>query len=72
MLKKARKNKNLTQMQLSEITGISQSHISKLEQNKFIHSPTIRQVIALSQALDIDPLKLAEYFIKKEIYSKDK
>lgn len=70
MLKKARKNKNLTQMQLSAMTGISQSHISKLEQDKFIHSPTIRQVIALSEALEMNPLKLAEYFITKEISSK--
>ncbi|WP_270647484.1 helix-turn-helix domain-containing protein [Paeniclostridium hominis] len=70
MLKNARKKKKMTQMQLSAITGISQSHISKLEQNKFIHSPTIRQVIALSEALEMDPLELAEYFIDKEINSK--
>lgn len=70
MLKKARKKKKMTQMQLSAITGISQSHISKLEQNKFIHSPTIRQVIALSEALEMDPLELAKYFIEKEINSK--
>ncbi|PBH38718.1 transcriptional regulator, partial [Clostridioides difficile] len=53
MLKQARKNKNLTQKQLSKIANISQSYISRLEQDIFINSPTIRQIISLSKALDI-------------------
>ncbi len=69
MLESARKNKGLTQKQLSKLSGISQSYISKLEDSYFIHSPTITQIITLSRALDIDPLELADYFIKKEINS---
>ncbi|CZR81526.1 helix-turn-helix domain-containing protein [Clostridioides difficile] len=66
MLKQARKNKNLTQKQLSKIANISQSYISRLEQDVFINSPTIRQIISLSKALDISAYKLSNYFIDKE------
>ncbi|AWH78852.1 helix-turn-helix domain-containing protein [Clostridioides difficile] len=66
MLKQARKNKNLTQKQLSKIANISQSYISRLEQDIFINSPTIRQIISLSKALDISAYKLSNYFINKE------
>ncbi|CZR82002.1 TPA: helix-turn-helix transcriptional regulator [Clostridioides difficile] len=66
MLKQARKNKNLTQKQLSKIANISQSYISRLEQDIFINSPTIRQIISLSKALDISAYKLSNYFIDKE------
>lgn len=69
MIKKARKIKGLSQVKLSKITGISQSYISRLERNVFIHSPTIRQVIALANALELDPVSVAAYFISKEINS---
>lgn len=67
MIKRARLLKGLTQSELSEITGISQSYISKLEKPYFVHSPTITQVITISKALDIDPVSLARYFITKEL-----
>lgn len=67
MLKILRKYNKLTQKELAELTGISQSYISKLESNKFYHSPTVTQVIALSKVLKIDPIVLAQYFIDKEI-----
>ncbi len=66
MLKQSRKDKNLTQKQLSKIANISQSYISRLEQDIFINSPTIRQIISLSKALDISAYKLSNYFIDKE------
>ncbi|MCC0641603.1 MULTISPECIES: helix-turn-helix domain-containing protein [unclassified Clostridioides] len=66
MLKQARKDKNLTQKQLSKIANISQSYISRLEQDIFINSPTIQQIISLSKALDISAYKLSNYFIDKE------
>lgn len=73
MLKQARKDKNLTQKQLSKIANISQSYISRLEQDIFINSPTIRQIISLSKALDISAYKLSNYFIDKEsAYNKKK
>ncbi|MBU5290101.1 helix-turn-helix transcriptional regulator [Paraclostridium bifermentans] len=67
MIKRARLLKGLTQHQLSEITGISQSYISKLEKPYFVHSPTITQIISISKALDIDIVNLARYFIIKEL-----
>lgn len=67
MIKKARKRKGLTQKKLSAITGISQSYISRLERNVFIHSPTIRQVITLANSLELDPVSVAAYFISKEM-----
>lgn len=67
MIKRARLLKGLTQHQLSEITGISQSYISKLEKPYFVHSPTITQIISISKALDIDLVNLARYFIIKEL-----
>lgn len=67
MLKLLRKHNNLTQKQLAALTNINQSYISKLEQNKFYHSPTVTQIIALSNALNVNPIILAQYFIEKEI-----
>ena len=67
MIKSARKKKGLTQSQLSKLTNLSQSYISKLEKTYFVHSPTITQIIALSKALDLDPMLLAKYFIAKEL-----
>lgn len=67
MIRKARLQKRLTQYQLSKLTGISQSYIARLEKPYFVHSPTITQVISISNALDINPIDLAGYFIIKEL-----
>lgn len=67
MLKTLRKQKGLTQVQLSKIAGLSQSYISDLEKEYFINSPTIRQVIALSNALDVNKVELFLYFAEKEM-----
>lgn len=67
MIKSARRSKGITQSQLSKLTGISQSYISKLEKPYFLHSPTISQIISISKVLDIDPIELAKYFIIKEL-----
>jgi putative transcriptional regulator len=67
MIRKARLQKRLTQYQLSKMTRISQSYISKLEKSYFVHSPTITQIISISEALDIEPIDLARYFIIKEL-----
>lgn len=71
VLKSNRKLKNLTQNKLSKLANISQSYISDLEKDYFVHSPTIKQIISLSEALSIEPRELAEYFIEKELESKE-
>lgn len=69
MLRAERLKKCLSQRQLSRISGVSQSYISKLEGSKFYHSPTLKQIIALSKALNIDPKLLANNLIDKELNS---
>ncbi|WP_413927257.1 helix-turn-helix domain-containing protein [Clostridioides sp. ES-S-0123-01] len=51
ILKISRTNKKITQNQLSKMTNISQSYISKLERECFYHSPTIKLIIELTKAL---------------------
>ncbi|EGT4908142.1 XRE family transcriptional regulator [Clostridioides difficile] len=66
LLKYHRKKKKLTQRRLSELTGISQSYISKLEKETFKHSPTLTQIILLADVLEIDQLILSEIFLNNE------
>lgn len=67
MLKEQRKRRRLTQTQLGKLCNLSQSYISELERDNFFHSPTIKQIIAISKALNINPLDLTNYFIEKEL-----
>lgn len=48
---KERKKKKLTQAQLSEVTGIPQATISRLE--SFASTPTLQVLIRLSNALGL-------------------
>ena len=67
ILKISRVNKKITQSQLSKMTNISQSYISKLERECFYHSPTITLIIELTKGLEVDALELTRYFIEKEL-----
>ncbi|HDF2670561.1 TPA: helix-turn-helix transcriptional regulator [Clostridioides difficile] len=67
MLKISRVNKKITQSQLSKMTNISKSYISKLERECFYHSPTITLIIELTKVLEVDALELTRYFIEKEL-----
>ena len=51
-----RKAKKLTQAQLSKLTGINRSLLSRLESQDF--TPSIEQLEALAEALDFDPVDL--------------
>lgn len=57
-LKKIRISKNLTQVQLSKISGISQSHISDIESCS--KSPTLETIEKLANALQVNPYELQE------------
>lgn len=46
-----RKNKGLSQQELSSLTGISQTYISKIEESK--RQPTIGKAIVLAKALGV-------------------
>ena len=59
MLKSIRKSKNITQKELSEITGISLSAIQKYERNaRDIHSANLKTLATLSIALDCSIIEL--------------
>jgi transcriptional regulator with XRE-family HTH domain len=66
-LKKMRKEKKLTLKELSKLSGVSYSQISKIESN--IHKPTVDTLVRLSNALSIDVDQLLQY---KESYVADR
>lgn len=56
IIKEERLKKRLTQKELSRLSGISQSHISDIEND--VKSPTIRTIEKIASALKINPLDL--------------
>ena len=54
-LKKYRNLKGLTQEQLSEITGISQDHLSEIERGK--KTPSFKRFILIAEALETPAYK---------------
>lgn len=69
MLRMERLKKGWSQRKLWKMSGVSQSYISKLENKRFKPSPTLRQIIALAKALEIDATLLATDLVIKEINS---
>ena len=57
-IQKYRTEKNLTQEFLAERTGISQKHLSRIEQG--YHSPRFELIISISDALNISTDALAK------------
>lgn len=64
MLKKKRIEKRLTQLQLAEKLGISESYLNKLENHPNTCNPTVNLILKLSKELDLDSLKVFLYFTK--------
>ena len=56
-----RRSKKITQSQLSALTGINRSLLSKLEAQRY--TPSVDQLMALSEVLRFDP---ADLFIDKD------
>lgn len=56
LIKEERLKKRLTQKELSRLSGISQAHISDVEND--VKSPTIRTIEKIASALKINPLDL--------------
>lgn len=54
-IKKFRESKNLTQEKLSELAGISADYLSEIERGKKV--PSIKRLIQISEALDIEIYK---------------
>lgn len=60
MIQKARFNKKMTQKELGEYIGISQSYVSKIEnrKTKFI---SVNKILALSSILELDPVEVFKF-----------
>ncbi|HJJ07564.1 MAG TPA: helix-turn-helix transcriptional regulator [Clostridiaceae bacterium] len=61
LLKEIREEKNITLRKLSEVTGISKSHLSYIERGE--REPTLSVVVRIALALNIDEKEL--YEVKK-------
>ncbi len=60
MIKRARIKRGLTQKQLADILGTSQSYISKIE-NRLILSVSIEFILRLSKVLKLCPIDVFSY-----------
>lgn len=68
MIRNKRKKLKITQKQLSQLVGVSQAYISKLENDFIFTNITVLEIIKLSKVLKVDVVRLAKYFIDKSIY----
>ena len=64
-IKKVRKKLGLTQKELAEKCGLSQSYISQLESNLRVVSPTLQTVEVIAENLRICPYILMSYDCNK-------
>lgn len=60
MIQKARFNKKLTQKELGEYIGISQSYVSKIETRK-TKSLSVGKILSLSAILELDPIEVFKF-----------
>ncbi|GED14035.1 helix-turn-helix domain-containing protein [Aneurinibacillus migulanus] len=54
VISQGRKNKNLTQQQLSNLTGLSRSYIADIEKGRYMPSVTTLVVLATYLQLDLN------------------
>lgn len=59
-LKTLRESRNLTQVDLAEISGVPQSTISRIESGFFKKGPSIDNVVKLAKALGVPVAELLE------------
>ncbi|CCL53318.1 TPA: helix-turn-helix transcriptional regulator [Clostridioides difficile] len=71
MLKKLRKKKRMTQLELAEKMGRNRSYISKLENQEY-KDIGISTILDLSIALEEDFLELCKYYKIQEIKRREK
>ncbi|CCK98350.1 TPA: helix-turn-helix transcriptional regulator [Clostridioides difficile] len=71
MLKKLRKKKRMTQLELAEKMGRNRSYISKLENQEY-KDIGISTILDLSTALEEDFLELCKYYKIQEIKRREK
>ena len=65
MVRKRRIQKNLTQQQLAELSGITQAHISRIESMRY--NPSSVTICKLAKALDIPVITLLAAVERKAV-----
>lgn len=53
MMRAARENQELTQTQLADKLGVSQSEVSRLEKGEGVNGPTLERIVAFAHALGL-------------------
>lgn len=59
-IRELRKTNGLTQRQLAELVGVDFTYISKIENDRLDHTPSIKTIRKLAEALNADELELME------------
>ncbi len=59
-IKELRHQRRLTQRQLAEKAGVDFSYLSKIENNRLEHTPSIKTLQDLARVLEVDELELME------------
>jgi transcriptional regulator with XRE-family HTH domain len=59
-IRELRKSRGLTQRALAETAGVDFTYLSKIENDRLEHTPSIRTIQELAQALEVDELELME------------
>ncbi|HZU67015.1 MAG TPA: helix-turn-helix transcriptional regulator [Ktedonobacteraceae bacterium] len=59
-IKELRRQHHLTQRQLAEQAGVDFSYLSKIENNRLEHTPSIKTLQDLARILEVDELELME------------
>ncbi len=59
-IRELRKKKDLTQRDLAQRVSVDFSYISKIENNKLEHTPSVETIVRLAHALETDELELME------------
>lgn len=59
-IKELRRQRHLTQRQLAEKAGVDFSYLSKIENNRLEHTPSIKTLQDLARILEVDELELME------------
>lgn len=69
-IKLARVNKELSLKEVYQISGISENHLSRLENGKYV-SPSLKMYLKVCYAVNLNPLKLFEDINKYPPFSDD-
>ena len=59
-IRELRKSRGMTQRELAEVAGVDFTYLSKIENDRLEHTPSIRTIQGLAQALEVDELELME------------